>query len=117
MELGNHQSYRLRPVHKEDLIELVVISNPEMSHKEEKAAISITNELISDVKTSIDELMKEVMTSAVKEFPVKCYLPCPRCEVLHVTLEKATQTSSVFCPTTSQYADMKKYHKLLTSSK
>ena len=117
MELGNHQSYLLRPVHKEDLIELVVISNPKIPHEEEKAAISITNELIIDVKTFIDELMKEVMTSAVKEFPVKCYLPCPECEVLHVTLEKVTQTSSVFCPTTSQYADMEKYHKLLTSSK
>ena len=73
MELGNHQSYLLRPVHKQDLIELVVLSNPKIPHEEEIAAISITNELISDVKTFIDELMKEIMTSVVKKFPVKCY--------------------------------------------
>ena len=117
MELGNYQSYLLRPVHKEDLIELVILSNPKIPHEEKKEAFNITNELIIDVKTSIDELMKEIMTSAVKKFPVKCYLRCPQCEVLHVTLEKVMQTDSVFCPTTNQYVDMPEYHKLLMSSK
>ena len=82
MELGNHQSYLLRPVHKEDLIELVVVSNPKIPHEERKKAFNITNELIIDVKVSTDELMKGIMTSAVKKFPVKFYLPCPQCEVL-----------------------------------
>ena len=117
MELGNYQSYLLRPVHKEDLIELVVVSNPKIPHEEKKEALSITNKLIIDVKAFIDQLMKEIMTSAVKKFPVKCYLPCSQCEVLHVTMEKVMQTDSVFCPTTSQYVDMPEYHKLLTSSK
>ena len=117
MELGNHQSYLLRPVHKQDLIELVVLSNPKIPHEEEIAAISITNELISDVKTFIDELMKEIMTSAVKKFPVKCYFPCPQCNGFHVAVEKVIQTSSVFCTTANQYVDMPEYHKLLASSK
>ena len=72
-----------------------------LPHEEKKKAFNIINELITDVKTSIaiDELMKEIMTSAVKKFPVKCYLPCTQCEVLHVTVEKVMQTDSVFCPT------------------
>ena len=117
MELGNHQLYQLRLVHKEDLIELVIASNPTMSQQEEVAAISISHQLITDVKTFIDDLMQEIMTSAVKEFPVICYLPCPQCDALHVTMEKIVQTDTAFCPTTGKFIAMTKYHKMLTSSK
>ena len=115
MELGNYHSYLLRPVHEDDLIELTIVSDHAMSHEKELATLS--NELIFNVKTFIDDLMKETMTSAVKEFPVTCYLPCQRqCGVLHVTMEKVAQKSSVFCPNTCHYTDMTKYHKMLTSS-
>jgi len=117
MELGNHQLYLLRPVHKEDLIELVIASNPTMSQQEKVAAISISNQLITDVKAFIDDLMQEIMTSAVKEFPVICYLPCPQCDALHVTMEKIVQTDTDFCPTTGNVIAMTKYHKMLTFGK
>ena len=114
MELGNYQSYFLRPIHKEDLIELVVVSREE---EIPAAAISMTNELIVNVEKFIDELMKEIMTSAVMDFPVKCYLPCPQCKVFHFAIEKIMQTDSVLCATTCQYVDMRKYFELFTSSK
>ena len=115
MELGNYHSYLLRPVHKDNLIELTLASDHALSHEIELATLS--NELIFNVKTFIDDLTQEIMTSAVKEFPVKCYLPCPRqCGVLHVTMEKVAQKISIFCPKTGHYIDMTKYHKMLTSS-
>ena len=119
MELGNHQWYLLRPVHKEDLIELVIASNPTMSQREKVAAISISNQLITDVKAFIDDLMQEIMTSAVKEFPVTCYLPCPLCDALHITMEKIVHsaTGTVFCPTTGNFTAMTKYHEMLTFGK
>ena len=115
MELGNFHFYLLRPVHEDNLIELTIVSDCTSTH--EKELVTLSNELIFDVKTFIDDLMQEIMTSAVKEFPVKCYLPCPRqCSVLHVTMEKVVEKSSDFCPNTGQRIDMTKYHKMLTSS-
>ena len=114
MELGNH-SYLLRPVHKDDLIELTVVCNRALSNQEELATLS--NELIFNVKAFIDDLMLEIMTSAAKEFPVTCYLPCPsQCGVLHTTMEAVVQKSSVFCPNTGHYTDMTEYHKMFTTS-
>ena len=117
MELGNYQSYLLRPIHEKDLIELVIVSKPTISETEKIAAIWNTKELIIDVKMFIDDLMQEIMTSAVKEFPITCYLPCPECDELHVPMEKVVQTSSVYCPATGHFTEMIKYHKMLTSSK
>ena len=115
MELGVHHSFLLRSVQEDNLIELTVASGRSLSHEKELAALS--NELIFDVKTFIDDLMLEIMTSAIKEFPVTCYLPCPcQCGVLHTTVETVIQKSTVFCTKTGQYADMTKYHKMLTSS-
>ena len=115
MELGNYHSYLLRAIHKDNLIELTLASDHALSHEKELATLS--NELIFNVKTFIDDLMQEIMTSAVKEFPVTCFLPCPhQCGVLHVTMEKVAQKSSVFCQKTGDYSDMTKYHKMLTSS-
>ena len=114
MELVNYQSYFLRSIHKEDLIELVVVSCEE---EIPDAAISMTNELIINVETFIDELMKEMITSAVKDFPVKCYLPCPQCKVFHFAIEKIMQTNSNFCAITYQYVDIRKYYELFTSNK
>ena len=114
MELGNH-SYLLRPVHEDDLIELTIVCNRALSNPKELATLS--NELIFNMKVFIDDLMLEIMTSAVKEFPVTCYLPCPRqCGVLHTTMEAVIQKSSVFCPNTCDYTDMTEYHKMLTTS-
>ena len=115
MELGNRHSYLLRGVHEDDLIELTIVSDRALSSENELPTLS--NELIFNVKTYIDDLMLEIMTSAVQEFPVTCYLPCPcQCGVLHVTVEKVSEKSSVLCPNTCQYTDMTEYHKMLTSS-
>ena len=115
MELGNYQTYLLRPIHNDDLIELTIVSNPAMPHEEEMVAFSNANELIVSVKAFIDDLMQETMTSAVKEFPITCYLPCPKCTMLHVTMEKVMQTSSDFCPTINSFVEMTRYHKMLTT--
>jgi len=115
MELGNYQSYLLRPIHKEDQIELTIVSNPAMPGEEEMIAFSNVNELIVGVKAFIDDLMQETMTSVVKEFPITCYLPCPKCAVLHVKMEKVMQTSSVFCTKINSFVEMTIHHTMLTT--
>ena len=87
--VGKLYSYLLRPVHEDDQIELTIVSDCEL--------VALSNELIFNVKAFIDDLMLEIMTSSVKEFPVTCYLPCPcQCGVLHTTMEAVIQKSSVF---------------------
>ena len=110
MELGNHHSYLLRSVQEDNLIELTIVSGHTLSNERELSPLS--NELIITVKGFIKELMQETMTSTVEEFPVECYFPC-QCNVLHVTMEKVAQTSSVYCQRAGQNVDMTKYHKML----
>ena len=117
MKLGVYQSYQLQPVHKSDLIELSIASNPTMPEEEEEIALTNTNELITVVKTFIDDLMQESMTATFEQFPVECYLPCPACSEVHVELEEIRQNSSDFCPTSNEFIDMTRYHKMLTHSK
>ena len=117
MRLGIHQSYQLLPIHKRDLIELTIVSNPKMPQKEEMRAFTNTNELITMVKMIIDDLMKESMTATFEQYPVECYLPCPACSEVHVELEEIKQTNSTICPTSGEFIDMTEYHKLLAFGK
>ena len=117
MRLGVYQSYQLRPIHKSDLIELTIVSNPMMPEEEEMTALTNTNELITIVKMFIDDLMQESMTATFEQYPVECYLPCPACTEVHVELEEIKQNSSDFCSTTNEFIDMMRYHKMLTFSK
>ena len=112
MELGNCNSYLLRSVQKDNLIELTIVSGHTLSNEREMSALS--KKLIFTVKGFIEELMQETMTSAVEEFPVECYFPC-QCNVLHITVEKIVQTSSAYCQRVGQNVDMTKYHKMLIS--
>ena len=100
-----------------DLVELTIVSNPMMPEEEEMTALTNTNELITIVKMFIDDLMQESMTATFEQYPVECYLPCPACSEVHVGLEEIKQTSSDFCPTTNEFIDMMRYHKMLTCSK
>ena len=117
MRLGVHQSYQLLPIHKSDLIELSIVSNPKMPQKEEMRAFTNTNELITVVKMIIGDLMKESMTATFEQYPVECYLPCPACSKVHIKLEETKQTNSTMCPTSGEFIDMTEYHKLLAFGK
>ena len=117
MRLGSHQSYQLRPIHKSDLIELTIASRPMMPQEEEMTALSNTNELITAVKMFVNDLMQESMAATFEQYPVECYLPCPACSEVHVELEEIKQESSDLCPTTNEFIDMIRYHKMLTCGK
>ena len=117
MRLGVHQSYQLRPIHKSDLIELTIVSNPKMPQEEEMTALTNTNELITVVKMFIDDLMKESMTATFEQYPVECYLPCPACSEVHIELEDVKETNSTICPMSGEFIDMTEYHKLFTFGK
>ena len=117
MRLGVHQSYQLRPIHKSDLIELTIVSNPKMPEEEKMTALTNTNELITVVKVLIDDLMKESMTATFEQFPVECYLPCPACSEVHIELEEIKETNSTICPTSGEFIDMTNYHKLFAFGK
>ena len=117
MKLGGHQSYQLRPIHKSDLIELTIATSPMMPQEEEMTALANSNELITAVKLFIDDLMQESMTATFQQYPVECYLPCPSCSETHVEMEEIKENSSDFCPTTNDFIDMIRYHKMLTCGK
>ena len=117
MRLGCHQSYQLRPIHRISVVELTISSNPMMPQEEEITALANTNELITVVKTFIDDLMQESMRATFEQYPVECCLPCPACNEVHVELEEIKQNISDLCPTTNKYIDMTRYHKMLTHSK
>ena len=117
MKLGVHQSYQLQTIHKSDLIELSIASNPTMSEEEEVTALTNSTKLITVVKMFIDDLMQECMTATFEQYPVECYLPCPACSEIHVELEEIKQNSSDFCPISNEFIDMTRYHNMLTHSK
>ena len=117
MKLGGYQSYQLRPIHKINVVELTISSNPIMPQEEEITALAVTNELIAVVKMFIDDLMQESMEATFEQYPVECYLPCPACSEVHVELVEIKQSSSDLCPKTNEFVDMMRYHKMLTQSK
>ena len=117
MRLGCHQSYQLRPIHRISVVELTISYNPTMPHEEEMIAHAKTNELITVMKTFIDDLMQESMRATFEQYPVECYFPCPACSKLHVKLEKIKQSSSDHCPTANKFIDMMRYHNMLTHGK
>ena len=118
LELGKYQTYEVRPNDKLDSIELKIIPDPSMPSQYEVESYKESNELINAVKEFIDNLMEEHMTATFKEFPVKCFIPCPKCSELHIWLKRFSNTGSAYCPTMRTYCespDLSRYHKMLST--
>ena len=116
LELGDHQSYQLKPLHEEDVIELSVAREPDLSAEEISQANSDFVNLVTTVHEFIKESVDQNMTTAFKEFSIDCYIPCEECGKLHIKYEKAIKSKKALCKAKNTYCDILPYHKVLSTT-
>ena len=96
------------------VIAIRIIPDQNLSLEVKEKTFADSNELVRSVQRFIDDLMKEHMTATFAKAPVVCYIPCSQCKKMHLTVEKATEKSSVYCPVSRVHADITDYHKILS---
>ena len=114
MELGKYLIYELEAIFDCSVITIKIIPNPNLSMEIKQQTFIDSNELVKSVQKFIDDLMEENMNATFKKSPVVCYIPCPQCKKMHLTIEKATKNSTLYCPVSRVYVDITKYHKILS---
>ena len=96
------------------VIAIKVIQEPNLSSETKEKAFADSNELVRSIQRFIDDLMKEHMTATFAKAPVVCYIPCSQCKKMHLSVEKATEKSSIYCPVSQVHTDITEYHKILS---
>ena len=96
------------------VIAIKIIPDQNLSLEARGKAFADSNELVRSVQRFIDDLMKEHMTATFAKAPVVCYIPCSQCKKMHLSVEKATEKSSIYCPVSRVHADITDYHKILS---
>jgi len=81
----------------------------------ERQAFLDCNRLIATMRKLVNDLMPEVVTDAGVIGAVECYLPCPKCDNLHIKIERVEMYSYIYCPYNSCHVNMNKYWRLLSS--
>ena len=114
LELGKHQIYELDAMFDHSVIEIKIIPEPNLSSEVKEKAFADSNKLVRSVQRFIDELMKQHMTATFEKARVVCYIPCSQCKKMHLNVEKATMSSTVYCPVNRVHADITDYHKILS---
>jgi len=114
LELGKHQIYELDAMFDHSEIEIKITQEPNLSSEFKEKAFTDSNELVRTVQRFIDELMKQHMTATFEKAPVVCYIPCSQCKKMHLRVEKATMSSTIYCPVNRVYVDITDYHKILS---
>ena len=114
MELGKRQIYELEPKFDHHVISLKIIPEPNLLPVELERAFVDSNELVRSVKMFIDDLMRQYMTATFTKAPVVCYIPCSQCMKMHLTVDKATESSTIYCPVNRVHADITNCHRILT---
>ena len=114
LELGKHQIYELDAMFDHSVIEVKIIPEPNLSSEVKEKAFTNSNELVRAVQRFIDELMKQHMTATFEKAPVVCYIPCSQCKKMHLSVEKATVSSTIYCPVNRVHAHITDYHKILS---
>ena len=97
-----------------NVIAIKIIPDPKLSSEVKEKAFADSNELVRSVQRFIDDLMKEHMTATFAKAPVVCYIRCSQCKKMHLSVEKATEKSSIYCPVSRVHADITDYHKILS---
>ena len=98
------------------VITIKIIQEPNLLSEIKEKAFTDSNELVRSVQRFIDDLMKEHMTATFAKAPVVCYIPCSQCKKMHLSVEKATKKSSIYCPVSRIYADITDYHNILSGN-
>ena len=113
---GESSDYELDAMFDHSVITIKIIQEPNLSSEVKKKAFADNNELVRSVQRFIDDLMKEHMTATFAKAPVVCYIPCSQCKKMHLSVEKATEKSSIYCPFSRVYADITDYHNILSGN-
>ena len=114
LELGKHQIYELDAMFDDSVIAIKITPNPNLLSEVKDKILVDSNKLIRSVQRFIDDLMKEYMAATFTKHPVVCYIPCSQCTKMHLSVEKATDNSTVYCPVKGVYADITNYHNILS---
>ena len=114
MELGKRQIYELEPKFGHHCISLKIIPEPNLLLVEKERTFIDSNELVRSVQQFIDDLMRQHMTATFMKAPVVCYIPCSQCMKMHLKVDKATESSTIYCPVNRVHANVADYHKILT---
>ena len=96
------------------VISIKIIPNPNLSSEVKEKSFADSNELVRSIQRFINDLMKEHMTATFAKAPVVCYIPCSQCKKMHLDVEKATISSTVYCPVSRVHADIADYHHILS---
>ena len=96
------------------VIAIRIIPDQNLSLEVKEKTFADSNELVRSVQRFIDDLMKEHMTATFAKAPVVCYIPCSQCKKMHLSVEKANEKSSIYCPVSRVHADITDYHKILS---
>ena len=114
LEVGEDQIYELYAMLDHSVIVMKIIPNPNLTSEARENAFADSNELVRSVQRFIDDLMREHMSATFAKAPVVCYIPCSQCQKMHLSVEKATEKSSIYCPVSHVYADITDYHNILS---
>ena len=114
LELGKHQIYELEPYFDHHIICLKIIPEPNLPLEAKEKVFADSNELVRSVHKFIDDLMLQHMTATFTKAPVICYIPCSQCMKMHLKVDKATESSTIYCPVQRVHADITDYQKILS---
>ena len=115
LELGDGQTYVVRPIHEAEVIELLIFRYA--VNADDAEANANTVELVYTLQGFINDALEQHM-KAFHKFYICSYIPCSQCDQLHIKFEKAKSVSVVPCNTTSHQTecDITQYHKLFSIS-
>jgi len=114
LELGASQTYVVRPIHENEVIELSVFRYT--ANADDAEANTDTIELVYIIQGFINDALEQHM-KAFHRFYKGSYIPCSKCNHLHIKFEKAKSVSVVPCSTIGYQAecDITHYHKLFST--
>jgi len=100
---------------KEDAaIRLTILPSPQLTVKQERESIMECNKLIASLAEFMRELVPEFTSEAGAVAGVEVYVPCPKCDKLHIKIERVALYGYIYCPNNQCHVDVTRYWRLLS---
>jgi len=114
-DIWANQTYAVRPIHEDEVIELSVFRYT--TNDDDPEANVDTIELVYTLQGFISDALKQHM-KAFPKFYIHSYIPCSKCDQLHAKFEKAKSASVVPCTTIGHNTkcDITQYHMLFSTT-
>jgi len=114
MELGRYQAYHFRCMKEDAVIRLTIMPSPQLTVKQERESIMECNKLIASLAEFMRKLVPEFTSEAGAVAAVEVYVPCPKCNKLHIKIERVALYGYIYCPYNECHVDVTKYWRLLS---